>query len=76
MDREVLSSKEVKKVLDCKFLILKVDLYKDKIPLNIQVSVTPTYIFVDKNKKLLDIIKGVWSKKEFIEILKSVEGKR
>ena len=76
MDREVLSSEEVKKLLDSKFLILKVDLYKDKIPLGIQVSVTPTYIFIDKNKKLLNIVKGVWSKKEFIDILKSVEGKR
>jgi len=72
MDREVLSDKEFVSFLDKNFVLLNIDVKKEKLPLKLEYKVTPTFFFIDKNEKVIYRIQGSWSKKDFIELLEMV----
>jgi len=74
MDREVLVDKDIVKLLKKEFIMVSVDLSKDVLPLDLRVSMTPTFFFIfpEKNKEKVKIkrIPGAWSKEDFLDILK------
>ncbi|SFV52120.1 hypothetical protein MNB_SV-14-214 [hydrothermal vent metagenome] len=72
MDREVLENKEVESFLNKNFVLLNIDVKKEKIPLDLEYKVTPTFIFIASNEKLIYKIQGSWNKKDFIELLEMV----
>ncbi len=72
MDREVLADDEVLEVLHKSFIAVSVDVYKEKLPLNLSFTVTPTYFFIDSNKKLLLKVPGAFDKEDFLHILQKV----
>jgi len=74
MDKETLSTKEVSEYLKKNFILFKVDVLKKALPAKLNYSVTPTYFFLDSDKKVLNTVPGAWNKKEFLEILKSIKG--
>jgi len=76
MDREVFTKKEVISTLNKNFIAIEIDVDKDSIPLNIKRTMTPTFIFVNKNQKIISKIPGSWNKKDFLDILKSVKNKK
>jgi thioredoxin-related protein len=71
MDKEVMDDKEVLSILEKNFITVEIDVDKEKIPLGIERTLTPTFIFVDKNEKVLSKIPGSWNKKDFLELLTS-----
>ncbi|CAA6817788.1 MAG: Unknown protein [uncultured Sulfurovum sp.] len=69
MENEVLSDIGVKSLLDENFITVSFNVDKEALPLNLEKSITPTFVFVDKNEKITSKLPGSWSKKDFIELL-------
>jgi len=73
MEREVMIEKEVTKALNKDFITVMVDVSKVKLPLGLKSELTPTFIFVDEESKILMNIPGFWDKTDFLQILKEVK---
>jgi len=71
MDREVMSDKEVKELLSKHFITVNVNVDHERIPLGIKRGITPTFIFIDKNQKVVSKIPGSWNKRDFIDLLQA-----
>ena len=69
MDREVFTETEVREALNKDFTVVEIDVGKENLPLGLKKGMTPTFVFVDKNEKIMAKIPGSWSKKDFLEIL-------
>jgi len=69
MDKEVLENPEVKAFLSKHFITLTVNVDKEPIPLGIKRTITPTFIFIDQNEKILSKLPGSWNKKDFMDLL-------
>jgi len=69
MDNEVLADKEVKNVLSQNFITVNINVDKEALPLGLKRTITPTFIFVDKEGKIVSKIPGSWNKKDFMELL-------
>jgi len=76
MDSEVLKDSEVKSFLNKNFVLLNIDVRKEKLPLPLNYSVTPTFFFIDKHENIIYKIQGAWHKKDFMELLTMVLKKR
>jgi thioredoxin-related protein len=75
MDREVMRDREVLALFKKEFVLVEIDVKKEKIPLGLKQKVTPTFFFIDKNEKVISKIQGSWNKKDFIELLEMVLNK-
>ncbi len=73
MDHEVLSVDEIVKKLKKDFVSVSVDVYKNDLPMGLKYKVTPTYFFIDKNKKVLKVIPGALDKEDFLTLLKELK---
>ena len=73
MDREVLIEDEVVKALEEDFISVVVDVSKQKLPLGLKAGMTPTFIFVNKDSKVIQTIPGSWNKMDFLTILKEAK---
>ena len=71
MDKEVMVDKDVQKLLSKNFITVNINVDKEKIPLGIKRTITPTFIFVDKNQKIVSKIPGSWNKKDFMDLLQA-----
>jgi thioredoxin-related protein len=72
MDREVLIDASVVKALTKDFIVVQVDITKSSLPLGLTAELTPTFFFINKNKKVLQKIVGSWNVEDFLEILKEI----
>jgi len=72
MDREVMVDQNVVNILQKDFVVVQVDITKNTLPLGLTAELTPTFFFIDKNKKVLHKIVGSWNVEDFLEILKEV----
>ena len=56
------------------FVIVSVDVSKETLPLELRVSMTPSFFFVfvekESDKVKIKRIPGAWSKEDFLDILK------
>lgn len=73
MDREVMIEKEVIEAIQKDFIPVSIDISKHQLPLGIHAELTPSFIFVDKNAKVLLNVPGAWDKKDFLELLKEAK---
>ena len=75
MDREVLVEDEVVQALQKDFISVSVDVGKEKLPLGLKASMTPTFffIFLHEDKTKVKRIPGAWNKEDFLEILKEAK---
>jgi len=76
METKVLVDEEIQSILEKDFLTLKIDITKRKLPLGLNAELTPTFIFIDANAKIIMQIPGAWDKKNFLEILQEVKTKK
>lgn len=65
MDKEVFKDEEMAKWLKERFIPVKINLDDEALPLGLKVSFTPTFYFVDKNKKIVKKIPGAWNIEDF-----------
>ena len=57
-----------------RFISVKIDIKYAKTILKIDVKMTPTFYFLDKNQKIIKMIPGSWSKEDFIDLSKNIKG--
>lgn len=72
MDREVLSLEDVQKRMNKNFIFVEIDVDEINLPFGLNEhfkKITPTFFFVDTNKKLLNSYPGSWIKKDWLTIL-------
>jgi thiol-disulfide isomerase/thioredoxin len=72
MDREILIDKDVVDALNKNFISVSIDVSKNDLPLELKTTMTPTFFFIDKNKKLIKEVAGAWGKEDFLLILKEI----
>ena len=75
MEREVMIEDDVVKALNDDFISVVVDVKKHALPLGLKAPLTPTFIFVDANGKVLLNIPGAWGKEDFLALLKEAKEK-
>jgi thioredoxin-related protein len=73
MDREVMIEEEVVKAIEKDFIPVSIDISIHKVPLGLKVEVTPSFIFIDENAKILMNVPGAWGKIDFLELLKEAK---
>ncbi len=73
MDKIVLTDNDIIKALDKDFVSVVVDLSKKNLPLGLKSTMTPTFFFLDSNKKLIKKVAGAWNKEDFLIILKEIK---
>ena len=73
MDREVMIEKDVIEAIQKDFIPVSIDISKHQLPLGLQTELTPSFIFVDKNAKVLLNVPGAWDKKDFLGLLKEAK---
>lgn len=75
MDREVMIEEEVVDALKKDFTSVVIDISTTNLPLGLKAELTPSFIFIDENAKVLMNIPGAWDKNDFLEILKEAKDK-
>jgi len=74
MCREVFRDKNMSKWLEDRFILVKLNLDTDEVPLDIKVHMTPTFFFVDKNQKIVKKIPGAWNIEDFKSLTQKIKG--
>lgn len=74
MDREVFRDKDMSKWVSERFIPVKINLDENEMPLDVEVGMTPTFYFLDKEKKLLKVIPGSWNMEDFKDLTKNIKG--
>ena len=73
MDKNVLQDPKMSQYLQEKFIPVKINLDTDKLPLGIKVNFTPTFFFVNSEKKILKTIPGSWNIEDFTDLTKNIK---
>ncbi|QOY51781.1 thioredoxin family protein [Candidatus Sulfurimonas baltica] len=74
MDKNVFADEEMSRWLQERFIPVKINLDTEKMPLDVEVKMTPTFYFLDKNKKIVKTIPGSWNIEDFKDLTKNIRG--
>lgn len=72
MKKEVLSDKEVKELIEKKYIFKEIMVDSQKLPFGLEKEfggMTPTFFIIDSNGKLLKKIPGSWNKSDFLDFI-------
>ena len=69
MERTTLSDPEVEAVIKKRFVPVRIDVTKNS---RFEWSMTPTFLFMDSEGKVVKKVPGAWKKKDFLELLQGV----
>jgi thioredoxin-related protein len=73
MDRNVMVESRVKEALNRDFVLVKMNLLIEKLPLGMKRLGTPSFYFIDKRgKKILEMVEGTGTVEEFLALLERV----
>ncbi len=73
MDREVFSDKEIQNLIIKDFILVEVNVDKQKLPFGVEKhykKITPSFFIINADKKLINKLPGSWSKEDFMTFLK------
>ena len=73
MDRDVFKDKEMSKWLEERFIAVKINIDNEKLPFDLKVNFTPTFYFLDVDKKILKKIPGSWNIEDFKDLTKGIK---
>jgi thioredoxin-related protein len=73
MHRDVFDDKEMSQWIEERFIPVKLNLDMDDLPLDISVSMTPSFYFVNKDQKIIKMIPGSWSGDDFKSLIKNIK---
>lgn len=77
MDTRVMVEPIVKKILDRDFVLVKMNVAMEKLPLGLKRLMTPSFYFIDSDgKTLLDTAEGYGEAKDFLELLDFIKSKK
>ncbi len=73
MDKAVFQNAAMSKWLEERFIAVKMNLDNEKLPMGIKVNFTPTFYFVNADKKIVKVIPGSWSIEDFKDLTKGIK---
>lgn len=73
MEKEVFSDQKFAEYLHSKVIPVKINLSKEKMPIDEEPMMTPTFYFLDSSKKLIKEIPGSWNQEDFKAILEEIK---
>ena len=73
MDKNVFQDEDMSKWVDERFIPVKINLDMDDMPLDVEVNMTPTFYFLNKDKKLIKVIPGSWNIQDFKDLTKKLK---
>jgi thioredoxin-related protein len=73
MDKEVFENKEMAQWLQERFILVQVNLDEDLMPIDEEVTFTPTFYFLDENGKILKKIPGSWNIQDFKDLTRKIK---
>ncbi len=76
MEREVMVEDEIVALVEKDFIPVAIDISTTELPLGLKTELTPSFIFIDENAKVLLNIPGAWGKMDFLEILREAKRKQ
>jgi thioredoxin-related protein len=59
--------------IEKRFVPVKIDISEELLPLDLDVSMTPTFFFISKEGKLIKTVPGSWNREDFRSFLDSVK---
>jgi thiol:disulfide interchange protein len=74
MDREVFIDKRVKEALEKDFVVTKINVLGEKLPLGLKSLGTPSFYFIaNDGERVIDEVVGTGSVEEFLELLEDIK---
>jgi thioredoxin-related protein len=73
MGKNFFSDPEMLKYLDDKFIMAKVNISKEKLPLGLKVNFTPTFFILNTDLEVIKTIPGSWSKQDFKDLTEKIK---
>ena len=73
MENKVFQNAAMAEWLDARFIAVKMNLDKEKLPLGMKVDFTPTFYFVNADKKIVKKIPGSWNIEDFKDLTKGIK---
>ena len=73
MDKKVLQNADMSRWLDERFISVKMNLDREKLPLGIKVNFTPTFYFINAESKIVKTVPGSWSIEDFKDLTKGIK---
>lgn len=73
MDKEVFKNKEMAEWLQERFILVQINLDEDLMPIDEEVTFTPTFYFLDENGKILKKIPGSWNIQDFKDLTRKIK---
>ena len=73
MQKSVFDDKDMQKWLQDRFIMVKINLDVDKMPLDVDVKMTPTFYFINNDDKIIKVIPGSWNIKDFKDLTKKLK---
>ena len=73
MKRKVFDNTEMSKWLENRFIAVEINLDQNKIPFDVEIHLTPTFLFVDEHQNLVEKIPGSWNIQDFRDLTKEIK---
>ena len=73
MERAVFDDRNVSAWIEARFVPVKINISNEKMPLEINVSMTPTFYFINADEKIIKKIPGAWDWIDFHSMLKRIK---
>ena len=73
MDRDVFDNAAMNKWIEERFISVKMNVDREKLPLDIKVSFTPMFYFINAEGKIVKKIPGSWNIEDFKDLTKGIK---
>ena len=73
MEKAVFDDKEMSSWLEERFIPVKINLDLHKLPLNLSVTFTPTFYFINEDHKVIKKVPGSWNIEDFKSLSQGVQ---
>ena len=72
MQRDVFDNKEVKTFIQKNFIPVAINISHETMPMNLSVTITPSFYFISADEIVLKKIPGAWGKDEFMDMIQNI----
>jgi thioredoxin-related protein len=73
MEKNIFADPDMPKYLSEKFIIAKINISEERLPLGLKVNFTPTFFFINSNQNIVKTIPGSWSVEDFKDLTKGIK---
>jgi len=73
MQRDVFNDKGMADFIQKRFIGVKINLSRQKMPLDLEASMTPTFYFISVDKKVIKTVPGSWNQEDFKSMLEEIK---